>query len=197
MMSDSNILLKLPEKDWDLLKRVLQESSREEVDVALRSITETNAPELTQANLFGQLSKTGQTVEDRYIPSGLEVTQRVLHTLKMHWGVKTMLQTSKGLVIVQYPYSFAKHDFSYVWFDLCDNGGEVNVGPINTPERLKPYFPDGIVSVASTATTLVLTAETMAYRIWCAMNGQEIDWNKNDMIPAHPYKEPLQMIGAW
>jgi hypothetical protein len=197
MMSDSNILLKLPEKDWDLLKRVLQESPREEVDVALRSITETSAPELTQANLFGYLPKTGQTVEDRYIPSGLEVTQRVLHTLKMHWGVKTMLQTSKGLVIVQYPYSLAKHDFSYVWFDLCDNGGEVNVGPINTPERLKPYFPDGIVSVASTATTLVLTAETMAYRIWCAMNGQEIDWNKNDMIPAHPYKEPLQMIGAW
>jgi hypothetical protein len=197
MMSDSNILLKLPEKDWDLLKRVLQESLREEVDVALRSITETSAPELTQANLFGYLPKTGQTVEDRYIPSGLEVTQRVLHTLKMHWGVKTMLQTSKGLVIVQYPYSLAKYDFSYVWFDLCDNGGEVNVGPINTPERLKPYFPDGIVSAASTAATLVLTAETMAYRIWCAMNGQEIDWNKNDMIPAHPYKEPLQMIGAW
>ena len=197
MMSDSNILLKLPEKDWDLLKRVLQESPREEVDVALRSITETSAPELTQANLFGYLPKTGQTVEDRYISSGLEVTQRVLHTLKMHWGVKAMLQTSKGLVIVQYPYLLAKHDFSYVWFDLCDNGGEVNVGPINTPERLKPYFPNGIVSVASTATTLVLTAETMAYRIWCAMNGQEIDWNKNDMIPAHPYKEPLQMIGAW
>ena len=196
-MSDSNILLKLPEKDWDLLKRVLQENPRENVDAALRSITETSASELTQANLFGHLPKTGQTVEERYIPSGLEVTQRVLHTLKRHWGVNTMLQTSKDLVIVQYPYSLAKHVFSYVWFDLCDNGAEVNIGPINTPERLKPYFPDGIVSVASTATTLVLTAETMAYRIWCAMTGQEIDWTKNDTIPAHPHTEPLQMIGGW
>ena len=196
-MSDSNILLKLPEKDWDLLKRVLQENPRDNVDAALRSITETSASELTQANLFGHLPKTGQTVEERYIPSGLEVTQRVLHTLKRHWGVNTMLQTSKDLVIVQYPYSLAKHVFSYVWFDLCDNGAEVNIGPINTPERLKPYFPDGIVSVASTATTLVLTAETMAYRIWCAMTGQEIDWNKNETIPAHPHTEPLQMIDGW
>ena len=37
-MSDSNILLKLPEKDWDLLKRVLQENPRENVDAARRGI---------------------------------------------------------------------------------------------------------------------------------------------------------------
>lgn len=196
-MTDSNILLKIPEKDWDLLKGILQENPREDVDAALRSITETTVPELTKANLFGHLPKNSQTVEKRYLPSGLEATQRVLRTLKMHWGVKTRLQTAKGLVIVEYPYSLEKRDLSYVWFDLCDNGGEINIGPINIPERLKPQFPDGIISVASISNAFTLTAETMAYRLWCAMNGQEIDWNKNDMIPTHPHKEPLQLIGGW
>ena len=200
---NDHVFLQIPRECWELMEGTLQVDARSgNFDKALRADIQQalDTVEIFQpgrANLFKHLPKKGQMVEECYVPSGLEVTERVLYTLSKHWGVKTMLQTAKGLVIVQHPYSLAKRNFSNVWFDLCDNGGEVNVGPINTPERLRPYFPDGTVSVASTANSFTLTAETMAYRIWCAMTGQEIDWNKNDMIPAHPHAEPLQMIGGW
>ena len=200
---NDHVFLQIPREAWELMEETLQVDARSgnfdralrtNIQEALESV-ETFQP--GKANLFKHLPKKGQMVEERYVPSGLEVTERVLYTLNRHWGVKTVLQTPNDLIIVQHPYSLSKREFSNVWFDLCDNGGEVNIGPINTPERLRPYFPDGTVSVASTASTMVLTAETMAYRIWCAMTGQEIDWDKNDTIPAHPHTEPLQMIGGW
>ena len=199
---NDHVFLQIPRECWELMEGTLQVDARSSnFDRALRADIQQalDAVEIFQpgrANLFKHLPKKGQMVEERYVPSGLEVTERVLYTLSKHWGVKTMLQTAKGLVIVQHPYSLTKRDFSNVWFDLCDNGGEVNIGPINAPERLKPYFPDGVVSVASTANSFTITAETMAHRIWCAMSGQEIDWNKNDLTPAHPCKGPLQMIGG-
>ena len=199
---NDHVFLQIPRECWELMEGTLQVDARScNFDRALRADIQRalDAVEIFQpgrANLFKHLPKKGQMVEERYVSSGLEVTERVLYTLSKHWGVKTMLQTAKGLVIVQHPFSLAKRDFSNVWFDLCDNGGEVNVEPINAPERLKPYFRDGVVSVASTSNSFTLTAETMAYRIWRAMTGQEIDWNKNDLTPAHPYKEPLQMIGG-
>ena len=196
------VFLQIPRECWELMEETLQVDARScNFDRALRAdiqraldAVETLQP--SKANLFKHLPKKGQMVEERYVPSGLEVTERVLYTLNKHWGVKIVLQNPNNLVIIQHPYSLSKRDFSNVWFDLCDNGGEVNLGPINTPEGLRPYFPDGTVSVASTANTFTLTAETMAYRIWCAMTGQEIDWDKNDMIPARPHKERLQMIGG-
>ena len=196
------VFLQIPRACWELMEGTLQvdaQSSNFERTIRADIQQALDSVEIFQpgkANLFRHLPKIGQMVEKQYVPSGLEMTERVLYTLSKHWEVKTMLQTAEGLVIVQYPFSLAKRDFSNVWFDLCDNGGEVNVEPINTPERLKPYFPDGVVSVASTSNSFTITAETMAYRIWCAMTGQEIDWNKNDTIPAHPHIEPLQMIGG-
>jgi hypothetical protein len=57
---------------------------------------------------------------------------------------------------------------SYDWLYLCDNGGEFNVGTINK---------GSVVSVPYTDYHTVLDGGTMAYRVACAIRGDEIDYS--------------------
>ena len=70
----------------------------------------------------------------------------------------------------------SNHDFSYVEFSLHDNGGEINVEPVNSPERLKQYYPAGLRSIPSESNLGTITAEIVAYRLYLALTGQEIDY---------------------
>ena len=62
-------------------------------------------------------------------------------------------------------------------FYLCDNGGEVNVGPVNKDDDMR--------SVAYTRWSCMLDGATLAYRIRCVLDGDEIDYKRDasDMIP--------------
>ena len=55
---------------------------------------------------------------------------------------------------------------TYDWLYLCDNGGEFNVGRVN----------DVPTSVAYTEFGSPLDGGTMAYRIWCAIKNEPIDY---------------------
>lgn len=62
-------------------------------------------------------------------------------------------------------------------FSLCDNGGEMNVDRVNGKEigRSAPY----------TAHTRMLDGATLAYRVRCILDGDEIDYARDasDMVP--------------
>jgi hypothetical protein len=54
------------------------------------------------------------------------------------------------------------------WY-LCDNGGELNVGPVNLHERMR--------SVAYTGRGGLVDAGTVAYRIAAVLRGEEINYD--------------------
>ena len=57
---------------------------------------------------------------------------------------------------------------SYDWIYICDNGGEFNVGRINMKDMRSVPYSDGPIMV---------DAGTMAYRLACAIRGDEIDYS--------------------
>lgn len=112
-----------------------------------------------------------------WIGHGIEATQRTLATLQAHWSVKVVMQDN-NIIVVEHPRSSD-------WFTLSDNGGEVNVERINHSDEMR--------SMPSTSNAFLLTAETMAWRIWCAMDGKEVDWSVNDIPCALPNTEPMPL----
>lgn len=61
-----------------------------------------------------------------------------------------------------------RHPYGDLWF-VNDNGGEFNMGRLNSGE------PD--IDVPYTAFGLMLDGATMAYRIRCTLDGTPIDWS--------------------
>jgi hypothetical protein len=126
--------------------------------------------------------------------NSIEMTSRTLKTLHAAFGVSHIGDVA-GSAIVSLPY-FAKHKHeddgihwnSHEWFTLTDNGTEINVEPINHVERMR--------SIPSSSNRAILTAETMAWRLWCAMSNQEIDWDWNDGINTFDV-EPLKIIQGY
>lgn len=133
---------------------------------------------------------SGINLFERWAANDKEMTTRVIITLETHWKVKRVGSSGKA-PIVMLPFFFQKEDQSirwnsYEWFILSNNGGEINVEPINHEERLR--------SVPYTHMSYSLTAETIAWRLWCAMSNQEIDWNYNDMVSVIPDVAPLKIM---
>lgn len=124
----------------------------------------------------------------KWATNSKEVTERILITLQLHYSVRHISNSDDHTAIVILPFCnvAARPDMpkwnSYEWFTLCGNGGEINVEPINHEERMR--------SIPYTDNRRTLTAETIAYRIWCAMTDQEIDY-KYDAPAAHVDIEPL------
>lgn len=127
-----------------------------------------------RVNLFGRLGH------------GLAATERVLLTLHVFWNVKVVTQ-GDGMIVVQHPYKMGNSELSYALFSLSDNGGEVNVERINHSEEMR--------SIPSSSSKYLLTAETMAWRIWCAMTGEETDWAENNIPSALPDKIKPMPLG--
>ena len=65
------------------------------------------------------------------------------------------------------------------WFAVWDNGGEIGVEEINTRKtpRMIPYTANGVA---------IKSPETVAYRIFAAMRGDEIDWELTIDIGSKP-----------
>jgi len=118
-----------------------------------------------------------------------QATQRTIRTLREFWNVEEVGVWS-GMRLFKLPQCtrWVKGKWKWISYEIwyiCDNGGELNVGPVNHNERM--------VSIPYASTQAELTAETMAERIWRAMTGREIDYIFND-IPAIPPDEPLPII---
>ena len=117
---------------------------------------------------------------------GEKKTTRFMLALSNHFGVK-QVGNAGGDIIVTLPYK-RNPEIEYTpgeWFTLCDNGGEINVEPINHEERMR--------SIPYTSNEIQLTCESMAWRVWCAMTGQEIDWTWNDAPAAAPELETMKL----
>jgi len=136
--------------------------------------------------------KKSDLLGEKWAYNSIEATARIIITLNLHFRVKNLGWDGRGSVIVELPFcnNMTRTDDapkwnSGEWWVLSDNGGEINVEPINHPERMR--------SIPSTSDRAVLTAETMAWRLWCAMTNQEIDWDWNDQPAAHVDIEPLKI----
>jgi len=121
-----------------------------------------------------------------------EATRRCMLALKKYYGVESEAEISGGFY-VQLPFfnkatrspSQRGEWNSYEIFTITDNGGEINVEPVNHQERMR--------SIPYTSQFFRLTAETIAYRLFCAMSNQEIDYSWNNAPSAVDGKEPLKI----
>lgn len=96
--------------------------------------------------------------------------------LKYGWNVRKIGEAGGSIILCDE----SRHERlvpTYDWIYLCDNGGEFNVGRINHGAP---------VSVAYTGSSYfdLLDGGTMAYRMFCAIRGEEIDyeWRGIDII---------------
>ncbi len=124
-----------------------------------------------------------------YAANNSEATARTLYALNKQWNVTHIGNLYAGAKLVSLPFcnhfQSGKTWNSHEIFALSDNGGEINVEPINHHDRYR--------AVPYTSNRAFLTAETMAWRIWYAMTNQEIDWNVNDIPSAIPGEQPLPL----
>jgi hypothetical protein len=127
--------------------------------------------------------------------NGDDATARTLAALDEFYNVSKVGSMGETIV-VQFPYNQESPDLNGVWFSICDNGGEINVEPINQPAQLQKYYPDGpiIRSMPYTSTLKNITAEVMAYRIFKSMIGENPDWEWGDAPAAAGAKEPMRLI---
>lgn len=98
--------------------------------------------------LYGRLDKA----------TNLELTRETLSYLEGQ-GVRVVGFLPKCIILEK----------GWRWFTLADNGGEINVEPINHPEEMR--------SIPYTSTGRALDTLTMAYRLLKAMSGAKIDYN--------------------
>jgi hypothetical protein len=87
----------------------------------------------------------------------------VLQCLDKFYGIKFKCKINGGNLVAHKPRCQERF-----WI-LSDNGGEINVELLNSTQIVK--------SVPSTSNEFYVTAETIAYRIMCAITNQAIDWN--------------------
>lgn len=92
-----------------------------------------------------------------------EATARTMNTLSVFYGIKRVGEIHGAIAVM---WTAPGH---YKVWTLSDNGGEINVEMINQPDTL--------ISIPYTRNGFGVTAETMAYRICCAIRGEPIDWN--------------------
>ena len=62
-------------------------------------------------------------------------------------------------------------DKARILWTICDNGGELNVERVNAPETMR--------SVAYTSWRVMLDGATMAYRVRCVVDGDEIEYDRS------------------
>lgn len=118
---------------------------------------------------------------NKWTYNGAEATARTLIALQQFYGVRHIGNVG-NTIRVEFPFSTEHPDLSYVEFVLSDNGGEINVEPVNMPDRLHKYFPNRVNrSMPYTSTKGIITAEVMAYRIYFAMTGKEVNFEDFDM----------------
>lgn len=79
--------------------------------------------------------------------------------LRLGWHIKAIGEANGSIILADYG-----------WFFLCDNGGEFNVGKINDDASMRsiPYTDLSYFDL--------LDGGTMAYRVFCAIRGEEIDY---------------------
>ena len=111
---------------------------------------------------FGTLftsTQAGASAERRAVYSA-----QVLRVLRTTFNID-VIGSSHGEPLVrlnEFPHYYT------TWY-LCDNGGELNVGPVNLDERMR--------SIAYTGRGGLLDAGTVAYRIAAVLGGAEIDYD--------------------
>ncbi len=116
-----------------------------------------------------------------------EATKRTLATLTAFWNVLPAGEIDGCIVVRTNRQIFSKlAQAKHEYYTLADNGGEICVEPINCHDEMR--------SVPSTSNKGIVTAEVMAYRLWCAITGQEIDYDCYDIPHFHEIaKEPLRI----
>lgn len=113
-----------------------------------------------------------------YADNNAEATRRTLTTLTAFWDIREAGQIDGCMVVRTERKMFSELPQPlHSYYTLSDNGGEINVEPVNYEAEMR--------SVPYTSNKGIVTAEVMAYRIWCAITGQPIDYTLYD-IPAVP-----------
>jgi hypothetical protein len=87
----------------------------------------------------------------------------VLQYLSLFYGIEFQCILKGTNVVTHKPENQDRY------WSLSDNGGEVNVELINSDKRT--------ISVPSTSCRFYVTAETIAYRIMCAITDRAIIWD--------------------
>lgn len=98
-----------------------------------------------------------------WVQDGQRHTASIIYALQKFYGIRLIAIIDPQVAIV------VSKDGDGRWFTLADNGGEINVEPIN--------IPDELVSVPTTSTRIGLTPMTIAYRVWRVMHQQPIDYD--------------------
>lgn len=73
----------------------------------------------------------------------------------------------------------ARHNYQGDWWYVCDNGGELNVGRINDHDTMR--------SIAYDTRRGMTDGATMAYRVRCVIDGDEIDY-------ARSYRDEMETL---
>lgn len=88
---------------------------------------------------------------------------QIRKAIRQYKDIEVIQTKWDGTIIIRY---------KSIWYTLTDNGGEVNVEKINSPE-LRP-FPTVDSKDGS------LNTETLMYRLFKVLNGEEIDYQHRE-----------------
>lgn len=116
-------------------------------------------PTDTQALTLFTSTQAGESAEQR-----TRLSAQVLAVLRGEFKIEVVGRLHAEFLVRQ-----DTHPHYYTSWYLCDNGGELNVGPVNRDEEMRsvPYF----------AWSTLLDAGTIAYRVAAVIRDEVIDYD--------------------